>query len=393
MSSHEFEDSLPQTMTQDSQHSLLSSKTGIERKSGGDSESVKGKRPSCSSSRTEIATNEQYKDGKDVEMINSDISDRISDKIDDDKTTSFNTSKSIKHSSDNLSTSKENNSAEVGFSSELDLVFKELTDALIPVRGHGLIRLTRMVKAHSPEVDQRRETVLTIFLENLDHDDSYMYLSAINGLAAMSDWFPDLLVPTLCKQFAMFDQQGIGGGSSDNGSEKLLKKRSTELRMKLGEILVKAARNLGPMIPQYRDVMLRSVLVGTRDDEPLIRASSLSVLGDICKLLHFSLGLVLHEVYECVSRLLSSDQDVSVRRAAGQCLTLLMQGAGETSIKVLEPVIKDVYRCLKMSATVERDDGVRQHISLALAELDTLTRRYLFPPQTLQKKISVLDFE
>jgi hypothetical protein len=120
-------------------------------------------------------------------------------------------------------------------SSELDLAFKELCDTLIPVRGHGLIRLTHLVQKRDPEVKKRRDAVLKIFVENLDHGDSYLYLSAVNGLAAMCDMYPDLVVPEVCKQFADFDRL-----KGEHG-----KKRSAELRMKLGEVMVKASRCLG----------------------------------------------------------------------------------------------------------------------------------------------------
>ena len=114
---------------------------------------------------------------------------------------------------------------------ELEEAFKELCDPLIPVRGHGLIRLTRLVQRRGKEAYYKKDTIMKIFEENLDHADSYMYLSSVNGLAAMSEIFPDLVVPRLCEQFANVDKDE--------------RKRSSELRMKLGEIMVKASRSLG----------------------------------------------------------------------------------------------------------------------------------------------------
>ena len=114
---------------------------------------------------------------------------------------------------------------------ELEEAFKELCDPLLPVRGHGLIRLTRLVQRRGKEAYDKKDTIMKIFEENLDHTDSYMYLSSVNGLAAMAEIFPDLVVPRICKQFGNIDKEG--------------KKRSSELRMKLGEIMVKASRCLG----------------------------------------------------------------------------------------------------------------------------------------------------
>ena len=68
----------------------------------------------------------------------------------------------------------------------------------------------------------------------------------------------------------------------------------------------------GDMIPPYRDALLGVLLGVARDTEPLVRASCLSNLGDVCKLLRFSLGNVIHEVrsWKClnVSQSFSSTQ-------------------------------------------------------------------------------------
>lgn len=113
-------------------------------------------------------------------------------------------------------------------SRELEQAFKELCDPEIPVRGHGLLRLTHLIQNKDSSALSRLETLVKIFEENLQHQDSYLYLASVNGLAALTDRYPDVVVPRLAKEFA------------ETGPQK-----SAELRMKLGESLVKAARNLG----------------------------------------------------------------------------------------------------------------------------------------------------
>ena len=66
--------------------------------------------------------------------------------------------------------------------------------------------------------------------------------------------------------------------------------------MKLGEALIKAIRNCGDLVPRYCQHLLSALLTGVKDPEPLVRASSLSNLGDACQLLRFSLGPVVNEV-------------------------------------------------------------------------------------------------
>ena len=66
--------------------------------------------------------------------------------------------------------------------------------------------------------------------------------------------------------------------------------------MKLGEALVRATRNSGELVPRYSQHLLSALLTGVKDPEALVHASSLSNLGDVCQLLRFSLGPVVHEV-------------------------------------------------------------------------------------------------
>ncbi len=68
------------------------------------------------------------------------------------------------------------------------------------------------------------------------------------------------------------------------------------MRLKIGEALVKATRQCGPLVPRYAQVLLASLLTGVKDKDADVRASSLSNIGDVCKLLRFSVGPIAHEV-------------------------------------------------------------------------------------------------
>ena len=64
--------------------------------------------------------------------------------------------------------------------------------------------------------------------------------------------------------------------------------------MKLGEALVRATRNSGELLPGYSQHLLSALLTGVKDPEPLVRASSLSNLGDVFQLLRFSFHFQLY---------------------------------------------------------------------------------------------------
>ena len=118
--------------------------------------------------------------------------------------------------------------------SSLQQALKELLDPLIPVRGHALISLRRLLEAGDEETCAKQDTLLEIFTENMKHDDSYMYLASIQGLCALAERSPQQVVPLLADEYATFDRR-----------QTHYKQRHAEARLKLGEVIMKTIRQLG----------------------------------------------------------------------------------------------------------------------------------------------------
>ncbi|XP_071502546.1 transport and Golgi organization protein 6 homolog [Diadema antillarum] len=262
--------------------------------------------------------------------------------------------------------------------------FRDLFDPLLPVRGHALIAFGRLVQDRDPQAMEKSETLLKVFEENLADDDTYIYLPSINGLVALAGTHPDRVVAHLCETF-MANYADGGTGKSE-----AVRERCVEKTLKLGEALVKATRQLGELAPHYRDLLLNTFLGGARHGDGVVRASSVAQLGELCQLLRFSLGAVMHEIMDCVTSLIKTDPELEVKRSAVQVLTLLLRGLGKDAIQVLDAVLRDVYRCLKQARGTTTDEVLLLHTQLALEELDLIMRNYLFPKQTLEKKITIL---
>ena len=180
---------------------------------------------------------------------------------------------------------------------------EELLDPLLPVRAHALRQLTSLIQSKDPEAISHSQKLLLIFRQQLEHSDSYIYLAAINGLVALGDKFPDQVVDTLCREFALFY------GSQTNDVEcksmgltkpvvpaQVKPELTLDLRLKLGEAIVKLSEALGDMLPHYRGPLLSALMSSVKDSDELVRASSLSNLAIVCKQLRFGIGTVLHEV-------------------------------------------------------------------------------------------------
>ncbi|XP_066413442.1 transport and Golgi organization protein 6 homolog [Molothrus aeneus] len=246
-----------------------------------------------------------------------------------------------------------------------------------PGRAAALRRLASLVTQRDPEAIRLQEKLLQVFLENVQHEDAFVYLSAIQGVALLSSEYPERILPVLLAQYERPAQ----------GKEDTM---AAVTRMKLGEVLMRVTRALGDMVFRHREPLIRAFLRGARDPDAALRASSLSNLGELCQHLGFQLGSIIQEVTCCVTAIARTDPEAEVRRAAVHVVVLLLRGLSEKVTEVLRDVLRDLYRLLKHVATAERDAATVLHAQLALEELDSAMRRVLFPPQTLEKKIVVL---
>ncbi|XP_045675012.1 transport and Golgi organization protein 6 homolog isoform X1 [Phyllostomus hastatus] len=256
---------------------------------------------------------------------------------------------------------------------QLQEVLLSAYDPQIPTRAAALRTLSRWIEQREARALEVQEKLLKIFLENLEHEDTFVYLSAIQGVALLTDVYPEKILLGLLAQY---------DGSKD--------KHTPETRMKVGEVLMRIVRALGDMVSKYREPLIHTFLRGARDPDSAHRASSLSNLGELCQRLDFLLGSVVHEVTACLIAVAKTDHEVQVRRAAIHVIVLLLRGLSQKATEVLRDVLKDLYHLLKHVVHLEPDDVAKLHAQLALEELDEIMRNFLFPPQKLEKKIMVL---
>ncbi|XP_055790317.1 transport and Golgi organization protein 6 homolog [Salvelinus fontinalis] len=249
-------------------------------------------------------------------------------------------------------------------------------DPEVPTRAVALRTLTRAIQNGDREALQNQEKVLTLFLENLEHEDTFVYLSAIQGLAVLADFFPERILLRLQEEYQ-------NGPSSQ-------KERSLETRLKVGEVLMRASRAMGDLAPHHGRPLIGVFLRGTRDEDRSVRASCLSNLGELCQRLNYALGPWAQELSTCLTALIKTEKEAEVRRAAVHVISLLLRGLSDKATEVLSDVLLDLYRALKWVVRSDTDDVTVLHAQLALEDLDDVMRRFIFPAQKLEKKIVVL---
>uniref|UniRef100_A0A8C1XTS8 Transport and golgi organization 6 homolog (Drosophila) n=1 Tax=Cyprinus carpio TaxID=7962 RepID=A0A8C1XTS8_CYPCA len=255
----------------------------------------------------------------------------------------------------------------------------EACDPDVPTRAVALRILTRSVSDGDKEALQNKDKLLTLFLENLEHEDSFVYLSAIQGLAVLADTFPEQILERLLGEY----QTGATVGSPK-------RERSLETRLKVGEVLMRASRAMGDLAPHYGRPLIGVFLSGTRDEDSSVRASGLSNLGELCQRLNFSLGSMAQELSTCLTALIKTDKEAEVRRAAVHVIALVIRGLSDKTTQVLGDVLLELYRALKWVVRSDPDEVAVLHAQIALEELDDVMKRFIFPQQKLEKRIVVL---
>lgn len=84
-------------------------------------------------------------------------------------------------------TTKENFREQTSYAEAME----DLFSPLLPIRGHALLALGKLVEKNDQETLAHKEKLLSVFQHNLKEEDSYLYLMAVQGLAVLCDAFPD----------------------------------------------------------------------------------------------------------------------------------------------------------------------------------------------------------
>lgn len=138
---------------------------------------------------------------------------------------------------------------------------------------------------------------------------------------------------------------------------------------------------------------MNTFLSGVRDEDHLIRASSLSILGEICRVLGYKLGSVVSEVLACIHVVIATDKAVEARRAAVSVIRWLFVGLEKDTIVFLKDDILPIYRTLKVIYTSDPDDITRLQAQLALEELNENVRDFIFPKAQLEENMRMLHLK
>jgi hypothetical protein len=132
---------------------------------------------------------------------------------------------------------KNNPSAEDETRQTYQQALKLLQDPILPVRAHGLLLLRQLVSPQSPPLDPALfPAIQEIFLQSIHDDDSYIFLNAVQGLAALVDRASGNVLKKLIDDY-------VKGLDSIEGS--VMSRQEVDVKLRLGEALSSVIRQRG----------------------------------------------------------------------------------------------------------------------------------------------------
>jgi hypothetical protein len=128
---------------------------------------------------------------------------------------------------------------------------KLLQDPILPVRAHGLLLLRQLVSPRSSSSDKSYvdpaliPSIMSIFLQAIQDDDSYMFLNAVQGLAAMVETSGKDVLKSLVAEYSEHLDGLAGSNMTQNDVDK---------RIRVGEALGQVIRRCGDALSIYGNI-------------------------------------------------------------------------------------------------------------------------------------------
>ncbi|KAJ3986901.1 hypothetical protein F5890DRAFT_1636144 [Lentinula detonsa] len=156
---------------------------------------------------------------------------------------------------------------------------KLLQDPILPVRAHGLLLLRQLAAASSGQTKVDSALVpalLEIFVQSIQDDDSYIFLNAVQGLAALVDNYDRSILKRLVYDYTKY-LDGLEAGN--------MTQHDVDTRIRLGEALSMVIRRCGEALGGTGNVIIPPLLRVVRSSTAptTLRTSSLSLLADCQK--------------------------------------------------------------------------------------------------------------
>uniref|UniRef100_A0A336M9U4 CSON007581 protein n=1 Tax=Culicoides sonorensis TaxID=179676 RepID=A0A336M9U4_CULSO len=224
------------------------------------------------------------------------------------------------------------------------------------LKVYGIQKLIQLLNENDKEAIANKHVLLVIALKTLKIDESYAYLNTIRLILALTNVMESEVIDALIAEFENEDL-------------------NVEFRMKVGETLVKIAEALGPITFKYKKELINCCLRGCLNSKPELRTSSLSNIGNICKILTYQVTHFFQEILLIIHQIIQTDTFLPARRSAVMVLSQFLQGMDK--IIDYQECLLPIYRTLKYVLQTESDEVTRIHAALSIETLNEKVKEML----------------
>ncbi|KAI5118985.1 hypothetical protein M0805_001124 [Coniferiporia weirii] len=236
---------------------------------------------------------------------------------------------------------REDSVGEEGPQEKYQRALKLLQDPLLPVRAHGLLLLRELVAPAkkikepvrndgesgtgatvtivqgeaiaAPSVEPALvPAVLSIFMQSIQDEDSYIFLNSVQGLAAMVDGFGKEVLRALVDEYS----RGLVGTSAAIGS---MTARQVDKHVRVGEALGEVIKRCGDALGKYVDIILPSVFAIVRAPQlpTTLRTSAVSLLATAADTSAIALSAYTGDLVSAMIDLVQVESVSATRAGAG----------------------------------------------------------------------------
>ena len=221
-----------------------------------------------------------------------------------------------------------------------------ISDPLVPVRAQGINILKSLIIKSSSVIDT--DQTLTMLINLLQDDDSYVYLNAIRAIQSLAESHGSPILKKLLNEYE----------SSQH---------TVDERVRLAEAAATVIQRMGDVfnaVPISAEVITRTLKIVADEKDWRIRVSALGLLSLAGEFASLRAGPILEMAVHLfkVRDLTFSDEEegegaAPLRRGAVSCVAGVLRGGG---VEALGGYAREVVRGVRYLARADRDETVRE---------------------------------
>jgi hypothetical protein len=189
------------------------------------------------------------------------------------------------------------------------LAVKELSDELLPIRAHGMSVIRQLVLTKDCVAEEHLESIITIYLDLIQDEDSFIYLNAIKGCSALAESYP---VQTIDRMVARYKDREF----------------PLDVRLRMGESILQIIQRAGESFPILAERLLLTITSVLREEDPRLQSSALILSSFIAKQAPLVLLPILYQMLDFLLMLFVFQKEVAPKRGALVFLSNLVRSLG-----------------------------------------------------------------